>query len=134
MGCARTVGEVRWIVDAMNVIGSRPDGWWKDRRGAMAGLVERLERWAAAEGRRVMVVFEGPVTPPIESAGIEIRHAPRAGANSADDEIVRLVQADPAPDEVTVVTSDSELAARVRDAGALVRPAAGFRDLIDAPD
>ena len=34
--------SVRWIVDGMNVIGSRPDGWWKDRSGAMVALVERL--------------------------------------------------------------------------------------------
>ncbi|WP_166904829.1 NYN domain-containing protein [Mycobacterium sp. DL440] len=123
---------MRWIVDGMNVIGTRPDGWWKDRRSAMAGLVERLEHWAAAGGHPVTVVFEGPTTPPIESAVIEIGHAPRAAANSADDEIVRLVLADPRPDEITVVTSDSGLAARVRDAGALVQPAAGFRDQIDS--
>ncbi|MGW4099801.1 NYN domain-containing protein [Mycobacterium sp. NPDC004974] len=122
---------MRWIVDAMNVIGSKPDGWWKDRRGAMVGLVERLERWASAEGHRVMVVFEGPTTPPIESAVVEVGHAPRASANSADDEIVRLVGAAPRPGEITVVTSDSGLAARVREAGALVQPAAGFRDLIE---
>jgi hypothetical protein len=47
---ARTVGFVRWIVDAMNVIGTRPDGWWKDRRRVMVGLVDQLERWASAEG------------------------------------------------------------------------------------
>jgi predicted RNA-binding protein with PIN domain len=130
MQSARTVGRVRWIVDGMNVIGTRPDGWWKDRRGAMAGLVEVLERWAVAGGHRVTVVFEGPTTPPIESAVVEVAHAPRAHANSADDEIVRLVEADSRPGEITVVTSDGGLAARVRDAGALVRPAAGFRDQI----
>ncbi|MEN3224792.1 NYN domain-containing protein [Mycolicibacterium porcinum] len=124
---------MRWIVDGMNVIGSKPDGWWKDRRGAMAGLVERLERWAAAEDRRVTVVFEGPTTPPIKSDTVEVTHAPRAHANSADDEIVRLVHADSGPGEITVVTSDGALAERVRARGALVRPAAGFRDLIDAP-
>ena len=42
----------RWIVDAMNVIGSRPDGWWKNRRGAMVRLVEQLERWAPTQARR----------------------------------------------------------------------------------
>lgn len=131
MRCVRTVTWVRWIVDGMNVIGSKPDGWWKDRRGAMAGLVERLERWASAEGHRVTVVFEGPTASTIESAVVEVAHAPRATANSADDEIVRLVQADSRPGEITVVTSDGGLAARVRDAGALVRPAAGFRELID---
>ncbi|TMS55463.1 NYN domain-containing protein [Mycobacterium sp. DBP42] len=131
MRCARTVGGVRWIVDGMNVIGSRPDGWWKDRRGAMAGLVERLERWAVAGGHRVTVVFEAPPTPPIESAVVEVGHAPRAATNSADDEIVRLVEAAARPDEINVVTSDSGLATRIRDAGAVVQSATGFRDLIE---
>lgn len=131
MRCARNLGRMRWIVDAMNVIGSKPDGWWKDRRGAMAGLVERLERWASAENLPVTVVFEGPSASTIESAVVEVAHAPRAHANSADDEIVRLVQADSRPGDITVVTSDGGLAARVREAGALVQPAAGFRELID---
>src|ERR1700757_5003156 len=90
---ARTVGHVRWIVDAMNVIGTRPDGWWKNRRQAMEGLVDRIERWAWAERQRVTVVFERPMSPPIQSAVIEIGHAPKAAANSADDEIMRLGQA-----------------------------------------
>ena len=93
-----TVGGVRWIVDAMNVIGSRPDGWWKNRRNAMARLVDQLERWASAQGgHHVTVVFERPMSPAIESSVIEIAHAPKAAANSADDEIVRLVQADLPP-------------------------------------
>ncbi len=121
----------RWIVDAMNVIGSRPDGWWKDRRRAMAGLVEQLERWAPTEDGGVTVVFERPMSPPFDSSVIEIAHAPRAAANSADDEIVRLVRADDRPHDLMVVTSDSALADRVRNAGASVYPAASFRDLID---
>jgi uncharacterized protein YaiI (UPF0178 family) len=124
----------RWIVDAMNVIGSRPDGWWKNRRGAMLGLVEKLDRWAPSQGLSVTVVFERPMSPPIVSSVIEIAHAPRAAANSADDEIVRLVEADDRPRDITVVTSDSTLAARVRSAGASVYPASGFRDLIDPHD
>ena len=120
----------RWIVDAMNVIGSRPDGWWKDRGSAMAALVERLERWAST-GHRVTVVFERAPSPPIDSSVIEIAHAPRAAANSADDEIVRLVQADDQPGNLTVVTSDSTLARRVRSVGASVYPAARFQNLID---
>jgi predicted RNA-binding protein with PIN domain len=128
---ARTVGVVRWIVDAMNVIGARPDGWWKNRRRAMVGLVDRLECWASAEGHHVTVVFEQPTSPPILSSVIEIRHAPKAGPNSADDEIVRLVRADDRPQEITVVTSDITLTDRVRDAGASAYPAASFRNLID---
>ena len=97
----------------------------------MVGLVERLERWACAEGQQVTVVFEGPMSPPIRSAVIGIGHAPRSAANSGDDEIVRLLHADDRPQEINVVTSDIALADRVRSAGASAFPAASFRDLID---
>ena len=122
-------GSVRWIVDALNVIGSRPDGWWKDRR-AMVALVDSLERWAA-EGHDVTVVFERPPSPPIQSSSIMVVHAPEAAANSADDEIVRLVRADTRPQEIRVVTSDNALIKRVKAAGASVYPAESFRNLID---
>jgi uncharacterized protein YaiI (UPF0178 family) len=121
----------RWIVDAMNVIGTRPDGWWKDRRGAIVRLVDQLERWAQSQDIPVTVVLERPMSPPIDSAVIEVAHAPRAAANSADDEIVRLVQAEREPQDLTVVTSDGALIERVRSAGAKVYPAASFRELID---
>ncbi|MEB3022000.1 NYN domain-containing protein [[Mycobacterium] crassicus] len=124
---------MRWIVDAMNVIGSRPDGWWKDRHAAMVRLTTQLERWAAVEDRHVTVVFEKPPSPPIGSEVVHITAAPRGGANSADDEIVRLVRADGRPPEITVVTSDITLAERVREAGAEIFPAKGFRDLIEGP-
>jgi predicted RNA-binding protein with PIN domain len=122
---------VHWIVDGMNVIGSRPDGWWRDRDRAMATLVEQLERWATTEGDDVTVVFERPPSPPIESAVITIAHAPKAAPNSADDEIVRLVWADPNPAEIRVATSDRTLSERVTVAGASVFPAERLRNLID---
>jgi predicted RNA-binding protein with PIN domain len=122
---------VRWIVDGMNVIGSRPDGWWKDRGRAMLGLVERLDRWASTQGDEVTVVFERPPSTAIASSVVEVAYAPRAAANSADDEIVRLVHADARPQEIRVVTSDKELTNRVAGLGASVYPAATFRDLID---
>jgi len=125
-----TVGLVRWIVDAMNVIGSRPDGWWRNRRLAMVRLVEQLERWSSAEGRQVTVVFERPTSN--RSSVINIAHAPTAAANSADDEILRQVSADDRPTEITVVTSDVALADRVRKLGATVYPAGEFRNLIDS--
>jgi predicted RNA-binding protein with PIN domain len=121
----------RWIVDAMNVIGSRPDGWWENRREAMVRLVDTLEQWASAQAQHVTVVFERPPTPPITSRIIEITHAPRAAANSADDEIVRIVAADHDPQNLMVVTSDGALAERVHRRGASTQPAASFRDLID---
>jgi predicted RNA-binding protein with PIN domain len=122
---------VRWIVDGMNVIGSRPDGWWKDRGRAMVALVERLDRWASVQGDDVTVVFERPPATAITSSAIEVAYAPKAAANSADDQIVRLVQADARPQEIRVVTSDKGLTNRVVTLGASVYPAASFRDLID---
>lgn len=115
----------------MNVIGARPDGWWKDRHAAMVRLTRQLEVWAAARGGDVTVVFEKPPSPPIGSEIVTIAAAPRPGANSADDEIVRLVLADERPGEITVVTSDITLVDRVRQAGANTDPARGFRELIE---
>jgi predicted RNA-binding protein with PIN domain len=115
----------------MNVIGSRPDGWWRNRGRAMAALVERLEQWATAEGADVTVVFERPPSPPIESGVIEVAHAPQAAANSADDEIVRLVRVDADPAQIRVATSDRTLSERVQAAGASVYPAEKLRNLID---
>ncbi len=113
----------------MNVIGSRPDGWWKNRRRATAQLVEQLEHWSAAEGQPVTAVFEAPTSD--RSSVIEIASAPRAAANSADDEILRRVRADDQPAAITVVTSDAALADQIRQLGAAVCPAGKFRSLLD---
>jgi predicted RNA-binding protein with PIN domain len=122
---------VRWIVDGMNVIGSRPDGWWRNRRRAMSTLIEHLDRWASTQGEDVTVVFEHPLSPPVESAVITIAHAPRAAANSADDEIVAMVLAAEHPENIQVATSDRALSERVHAAGASVYPAQRLRELID---
>lgn len=116
----------------MNVIGTRPDGWWRDRHAAMVRLVDLLERWAAAEGEDVTVVFEQPPRPPIRSTVIEVAHAPKAGRDSGDAEIVRRVRAHPAPATLQVVTSDRVLADQARHAGAVVLGAEGFRARIEA--
>lgn len=97
----------------------------------MTTLVDNLERWALRDGADVTVVFEHPLTPPIESSIVTVAHAPRATANSADDEIVRLVQSDDRPDEICVATSDRALSERVRSAGAEVYPAESLRNNID---
>lgn len=115
----------------MNVIGCRPDGWWRDRHRAMTTLVGRLERWAQADGLDVTVVFEKPPRPPLTSTVITVTHAPAAAPDSADDEIVRLVEAAQRPADVHVATSDRALAVRVRNAGATVFPAERLRELID---
>ena len=123
---------MRWFVDGMNVIGTRPDGWWRDRDAAMLALVDRLERWAAAENEEVVVVFERKPSPPIRSSVIEVAHAPRPRRDAADDEIMRRLAREPQPGLVGVVTSDRWLADRATAAGAAVHSAETFRTLLDS--
>jgi predicted RNA-binding protein with PIN domain len=119
----------RLIVDGNNVIGSRPDGWWRDRAAATRSLVDRIGKWTDED---VLVVFDGrepdglPAPP-----GVEIRFADRGGRNAADDVIADLVSDDPDPSSLRVVTSDADLARRVREHGAEVLGARGFRDRLD---
>lgn len=122
---------MKWYVDGMNVIGTRPDAWWTDRHAAMVRLVHLLESWVATNGEDVIVVFEQPPRPPISSTVIEVTHAPRPRRDSADDEIVRRVAAEREPGEIRVVTSDIWLADRVHAAGATVQPANSFRALLE---
>ncbi|TMM18316.1 MAG: NYN domain-containing protein [Actinobacteria bacterium] len=123
---------MRWIIDGMNVIGTRPDAWWLDRHAAMVRLVQLLERWAAPGGEQVTVVFEQPPRPPIRSTVIEVAHAPRPRRDSADDEIVRRLMADGEPAMVRVVTSDRWLVDRVHATGATVQSANSFRTLLES--
>lgn len=106
-----------WIVDGMNVIGSRPTGWWRDRPGAQRELAERLAAWARDSGQDVAVVFDGAAHP-VDAAPVEVAFASRRGRNAADDDIVERVAAAPDPGAIRVVTSDRELARRVRELGA----------------
>jgi len=123
---------MRWLVDGMNVIGTRPDGWWRDRDAAMLRLVDRIERWAATEGEDVVVVFERAPAPPIRSSVIEVANAPRPKRDAADDEIIRRLRQEPRPEVVRVVTSDRWLADRAGAIGAVVQGAEVFRSLIDS--
>jgi predicted RNA-binding protein with PIN domain len=116
----------RVIVDGNNVIGSRPDGWWRDRDGASRRLVEQLQARARRTGDRVAVVLDGrPLAGLAEGIhdGVLVAYARRGGRNAADDRIVEEVAADTDPASLVVVTSDRELAARVRDLGATVEGA-----------
>ena len=117
-----------WVVDASNVIGSRPDGWWRDRAGATRRLVGRLDAFAAATGEPVIVVLDAGTPPAADRA--EVLVASRRGRDAADDEIVALLQ-DRGADGVRVVTSDATLAQRVRALGADVEGAGGFRRRLD---
>jgi predicted RNA-binding protein with PIN domain len=120
----------RWLVDGMNVVGSRPDGWWRDRDGAMRRLVADLDAFAAATGEPVAVVFDGrPRT--IEADRVDVRFAARRGPNAADDDIAALAAADDDPGALRVVTSDAALAERVAGTGATVVGAGAFRRTLD---
>jgi len=115
------------MIDASNVIGARPDGWWRDREGAARRLLEDLRRFAES-GEDVTVVLDAA---PREWAGredgLEVVIAPRPSRDAADDEIARLLGADPDPGSIRVVTSDGALAARARERGAQVEGAGAFR-------
>ena len=112
----------RWLVDGMNVIGSRPDGWWRDRPGAMRRLVRELEQL----DEPVAVVLDGkPFDLPSDS--VEVVFASRRGPNAADDDIAARVAADSDPGSLTVVTSDADLERRVHEHGAQVEGAGAFR-------
>jgi predicted RNA-binding protein with PIN domain len=122
---------VRLIVDSMNVIGSRPDRWWRDREGAMRRLAAALDDYAAETGDDVTLVLDGrPFDLGRDLDAIDVRFAP-GGRNAGDDEIVRLLQQDEAPETVRVVTSDKGLAARARALGARITPAGELRAELD---
>ena len=111
----------------MNVIGSRPTGWWHDRPGAMQQLVHELR----VLDDPVTVVFDGRPFDVQDAGDIDVRFASRAGRNAADDDIAELVAELTDPSEVVVVTSDRELVGRVRDHGVEVMGAKNFRERLD---
>lgn len=107
------------LIDGANVVGSRPDGWWRDRQKAARSLVARVAA-AAASGQLdgpVVVVLEGQARAGAAAGpvrGIHVVHAPGSG----DDTIAEMTST--AAAAVTVVTADRELAARCQAAGATV--------------
>jgi predicted RNA-binding protein with PIN domain len=121
----------RWLIDGMNVIGSRPSGWWRDRPGAMRALTEELGELAGRTGDELTVIFDGRAFELDAPEGVRVEFSSRLGPNAADDEIAALVGRDPNPAAVTVVTSDRALAERVRRAGGTVVGAGDFRRRLD---
>ena len=118
------------VVDAMNVIGCRPDGWWADRDGALIRLVEDI----SDAGVLALVVADGrpaPSLPAGHHGTVELAYATRLGPNAADDRIAQEVADMADPSSATVVTSDRDLARRVRRHGAVVVGARAFRDRLD---
>jgi predicted RNA-binding protein with PIN domain len=123
---------MRLLVDGMNVIGSRPDGWWRDREGAMRKLAAALAEYAAHTGDEVTLVLDARPFDlgPESDALARVAFAP-GGRNAGDDEIVRILERDDVPETVRVVTSDRDLAARVQALGARVTPSGELRAELD---
>jgi len=118
----------------MNVIGSRPDGWWRDRNKAKRDLVKLLEAFKESTGDEVTVVLDGAPLDALaerDRGSVEVAFATRRGPNAADDDIHRRVRADADPSTLLVVTSDAELVANVRRAGAKVVSSGSFRRTLD---
>jgi hypothetical protein len=110
------------VVDAANVVGSVPDGWWRDRAAAAARLRDALVP-VAAEGLpglpppvEVVLVVEGAARSVTSVTGVRV--VPAGG--SGDDAVVALVRATDPDRRVAVVTADRALQVRVRMAGAEV--------------
>ncbi|MCX4782395.1 NTP pyrophosphohydrolase [Streptomyces sp. NBC_01264] len=100
------------IVDGANVVGSVPDGWWRDRRGAAERLRDRLA--LREEGEEIVLVVEGAARGVASVPGVRVDEAPGSG----DDRIVELAAAYSERGGCVVVTADRELRTRVRAYGA----------------
>ena len=130
------------VVDAANVVGSRPDGWWRDRAGAARRLHDRLAAADLGEDEVVLVVEgvarAGP--PPGVVGRVRTVHAPGSGDDAVVDEVVRRLPSGrlgtagrPAPDALVVVTADRGLRARVEQAGAATRTPSWLLDRLGDP-
>ncbi len=114
------------VVDAANVVGSRPDGWWRDRQGAAQGLIDRISTAVAADRVEgpVVVVLEGrarAAEAATDQAGLSVVRAPGSG----DDAIVEVVS-EAGGERATVVTADRGLRERVQRLGARVEAPGRF--------
>ncbi len=97
----------------------------------MRELVDELGSFAEATGGELTVVFDGEAFEVDAPEGVGVRFATRRGRNAADDDIAALVERDDDPGSLSVVTSDGDLAQRVRAAGAAVVGAGEFRGRLD---
>jgi hypothetical protein len=109
------------LIDAANVIGSRPTGWWRDRAGAARTFVDQVQLTAGSGGLAepvvVVVVLEGQARSGVEAgvvSGVRVLHA----AGSGDDALIDVISE--AADPVTLVTADGGLRKRAEALGAHV--------------
>ena len=120
------------VVDGNNVMGSVPDGWWRDRPAAARRLLARLACYVRATGGAVVLVLDVPQPdlPTGDHDGVLVRYPDRPGRDGADGRIVALL--DEAPGVVAeVVTSDRALAELVARRGVAVTGARTFLGRLD---
>ena len=122
-------GQHRVFVDGNNVMGSRADGWWRNRAGAALRLAAEIDQLVPSCGGAWTIVFDGPAprnhAPKHEY--ITVDHVAHGGRDGADDRIIELLEALPNRRSVLVYTSDARLRARILALGAEV---AGARALL----
>jgi predicted RNA-binding protein with PIN domain len=107
------------IIDGANVVGSRPDGWWRDRAGAARRLQEQLST-AELPNDEVVLVLEGTArqgNPAGQDGRLRTVHAKGSGDDAIVDAVMAQVDVGDGRD-VTVVTADRVLRQRVEAAGA----------------
>jgi hypothetical protein len=105
-------GTRHLVVDGANVVGSRPDGWWRDRAGAATRLAERLVAAldaGALDADRVHLVLEGAARSAVvpEHPRLAVVRAQADGDTAIVDVAAALAG------DVTVVTADRGLRARL---------------------
>jgi len=123
--------NVHWIIDGNNVYGSRPDGWWNDRDGAARRFAQSVAEWCRTHDDDVVLVFDAPVadaTFELAGGNLAIAESPRRGRDAADDHIVDV--ADDIDGDLTVVTSDRKLRARLPEHAQVVG-AGRFLEILD---
>ena len=108
--------QSRVFVDGNNVMGSRPDGWWRDRAAAARRLVAEIIPLALGHGGVWTIVFDGKEPPavPLSPDCLTVIHTGHGRRNGADDRIVELVGALPDWAASLVYTSDAKLRTRVK--------------------
>ena len=147
------------VVDAANVVGSRPDGWWRDRAGAARRLAGSIVAVLVSRPEDLVELLDGTTPDSAETAGsdltvaavqvhlvlegaaravedlpthplLDVVHAPADGDSAIVDLVDEFVGG---PGRVLVVTADRALRARVHAAGAEVIGPGTFRAALPEP-
>lgn len=124
--------DVVLVVDVANVMGSRPDGWWRDRAAAATRLVSEIATLAGArvpgpdggevKVTRLVAVVEGQargIEAPIGTEGVEVIDAPTDGDTAIVNLAAQIAGASGVP---LVVTADRGLRARLPESAVISGP------------